>query len=259
MAAEASRRRSGATSGPGQREGRNLEKVVFFLVAGLGAVAFIVWWLLREPPKASKPIPLSQMGQVSSTVTPWGDSLEMIVAWQLGSFSASGKPDSVRVRVVPAQGDTIVVTGTSVQAADTLRLAAPPPGKTLSGYSCVAAHYRWEPTEENCTPWQYVRPAASDSAGQPRRLVVQPDGLQVDPDINGACANWQRIHPKKSVWIVVNRTAIPECTGPNHKPTVAQFCAFAVLPDGRRVKTVNSTNNPYCDELFEEWIRERYS
>jgi hypothetical protein len=40
---------------------------------------------------------------------------------------------------------------------------------------------------------------------------------------------------------------------------VAQFCAFAVMPDGRRVKTRNSSNNRYCDELFAEWIRERYS
>jgi hypothetical protein len=52
---------------------------------------------------------------------------------------------------------------------------------------------------------------------------------------------------------------VPECTGPNARPTVAQFCAFAVLPDRRRVKTTNSANNSYCDELFEEWIRERYS
>jgi hypothetical protein len=40
---------------------------------------------------------------------------------------------------------------------------------------------------------------------------------------------------------------------------VAQFCAFAVLPNGRRVKTATSTNNHYCEELFVEWTRERYS
>jgi hypothetical protein len=32
-----------------------------------------------------------------------------------------------------------------------------------------------------------------------------------------------------------------------------------VLPDGRRIKTTNSADNDYCDELFEEWARERYS
>ncbi|HEX7335797.1 MAG TPA: hypothetical protein VF252_01210, partial [Gemmatimonadales bacterium] len=79
------------------------------------------------------------------------------------------------------------------------------------------------------------------------------------PDVTGACARWQQAHPTESVWLEVNRTAVPDCTGPNRKPTVAQFCAFAVLPDGRRAKTANSANNPYCEELFEEWIRERFS
>ena len=45
----------------------------------------------------------------------------------------------------------------------------------------------------------------------------------------------------------------------NDKPIVAQFCAFAVLRDGSRAKTANSSNSRYCDELFAEWIRERYS
>ena len=93
----------------------------------------------------------------------------------------------------------------------------------------------------------------------PNTIVIQPQGIQVDPDVGGKCAEWQQKHPDASVWITVNRRAVPECTGPNQKPTVAQFCAFAVLPDGRRVKTANSANNRYCDELFEEWTRERYS
>ena len=29
------------------------------------------------------------------------------------------------------------------------------------------------------------------------------------------------------------------------------------LTDGRRVKTASSTNNAYCDRLYQEWIRER--
>ena len=41
------------------------------------------------------------------------------------------------------------------------------------------------------------------------------------------------------------------------KPTVAQFCAFAILSDGRRVKTENSVNNPYCEQLFQDWVRQR--
>jgi hypothetical protein len=55
----------------------------------------------------------------------------------------------------------------------------------------------------------------------------------------------------------VNRQAVPECTGPNGKPTVAQFCAFAVLTDGRRVMTISSRKVAYCDELFRRWSLER--
>jgi hypothetical protein len=91
------------------------------------------------------------------------------------------------------------------------------------------------------------------------RIVIQPSGLQVDPDIGGKCAEWQRTHRADSLWIRVNHLAVPACTGPNMRPTVAQFCAFAVLPNGRRVKTSGSINNRYCEELFIEWARERYS
>ncbi|HET7423646.1 MAG TPA: hypothetical protein VFJ92_08800, partial [Gemmatimonadales bacterium] len=80
-----------------------------------------------------------------------------------------------------------------------------------------------------------------------------------DPDTEGRCAQWQREHPGRSVWVETNRTAVPECTGPNGKPTVAQFCAFALLGDGRRVATKASEGVPYCQRLFAEWGRERIS
>lgn len=137
---------------------------------------------------------------------------------------------------------------------------------------------------ERCTPWQFVVPsaeqmpeaavdtarrrrragpdsvaAATGGAGQALRIVVQPSGIQVDPDPDGRCAAWQRENPTRSVWVEVNQKAVADCTGPNGKPTVAQFCAFAVLTDGRRVKTRNSSDDPYCDRLFREWSAERIS
>jgi hypothetical protein len=69
----------------------------------------------------------------------------------------------------------------------------------------------------------------------------------------------QRKNPTRSVWVEVNEEAVADCTGPNGKPTVAQFCAFAIMEDGRRVKTANSTDNPYCDRLFRDWSAERVS
>lgn len=259
---EGRRRRSGSTPRVGWREEPNREKILFFLVAAAAVLAVVIWWLLREKPKTAKPVPLAHIEAVRSTISQLGDSLEIIVAWDLNTLSVLGRTDSVRVEVVPEDGDTLVATQSTDHKADTVRLIAPEPGKTAKGYSCVAPTYQGVPPEQTCTPWQYVRPAAapdSASAGRVRRIIVQPPGLQVDPDVGGACERWQRSHPNQSVWIVVNRTAVPDCTGPNLKPTVAQFCAFAELPNGRRVKTATSTNDVYCEELFVEWIRERYS
>ena len=148
----------------------------------------------------------------------------------------------------------------SNQLADTAYLAAPDTGETAQGVSCVAAQHDPEPLEEVCTPWQYVRPSATAM----RAAAGRADRHPTERAAGGSGRRWKvrRVAANPcpdSLWIEVNRAAVPECTGPNRKPTVAQFCAFAVLPDGRRVKTSNSINNPYCEELFVEWIRERYS
>jgi hypothetical protein len=207
---------------------------------------------------------LSQATEVRSAVAESGESLQVVVGWDLTLSDPAGAPDSVRVRVVPELGNTVVLTQPATQLTDTAYLPAPAAGETAKGLSCVAARHGEEPVVEVCTPWQYVRPSVTAmappmAAPATSQIVIQPSGLQVDPDIGGRCAEWQRTHHPDSVWIRVNRTAVPECTGPNRKPTVAQFCAFAVLADGRRIKTLNSINNRYCEELFAEWIRERYS
>jgi hypothetical protein len=219
-------------------------------------------FLSHRPPSALLPN-LSQTTEVRSAISQVVDSLQIVVSWDLTLSDSAGRPDSIRVKVVPEKQrrDSLISMQSATQLADTLHLPAPAAGQTVSGLSCAAANHLPELTEETCTPWQYVRPSAADRAGGAAltQIVVQPTGLQVDPDVEGACARWQQTHPADSVWIEVNRTAVPECTGPNRKPTVAQFCAFAVLPDGRRVKTANSMNNSYCEELFVEWIQERFS
>jgi hypothetical protein len=217
-------------------------------------------FLLDHPTRP--PLPrLPQAADVRTTIGQADDSLQVVVSWDLKLSESEGVPDSVRVRVIPEQSkDTLTSTQLGHGLADTAYLPAPPPGQAAQGISCVAAQHGAEPLEEVCTPWRYVRPSAiTVAAPATTQIVIQPTGLQVDPDLGGKCAAWQRTHRPDSVWIKVNVTAVPECTGPNRKPTVAQFCAFAVLPDGRRIKTSNSINNPYCEELFAEWIRERYS
>ncbi len=218
---------------------------------------------------------------VRSDVTGSGDSLDIVVSWHLTDVVGAPEADSVRLEIGLDTSDPSVVILPARRRSDTLRIAAPAPGTTATGHSCVSAVQGGRLSGERCTPWQFVRPAADTppSKTQPGdtadkkaatktrpakaasvlRLVVRPSGQQVDPDVGGKCAAWQRDNPGESVWLEVNHSAVPECTGPNGKPTVAQFCAFAVLQDGERVKTESSTNSPYCDELYQAWVRERIS
>ena len=253
------RRRSPKPDTPRPPHIRNL---VMYIVLSVGVAGLMFSGFLTDRP-TTVPLPLlSQTTDVRSTIWEVGDSLQIEIGWDLTMSEPQGVPHSIRVRVVRDSTEVLTLTQAGSQLADTAFISAPKPGETVKGFSCVAAHHGMEEIEEVCTPWQYVRPFASARAtASPvaRQIVIQPSGLQVDPDVNGRCAEWQRDHPLDSVWIEVNLTAVPECTGPNRKPTVAQFCAFAVMPDGRRVKTRNSSNIPYCDELFAEWIRERYS
>jgi hypothetical protein len=250
---------------------------ILLLMAILGVAVAGLWMLRRQlrPP----PMNMAEAQDVRSAVSVVGDSLEVVVQWRLAD-GAGALPDSVRVEVGLGDGrESFAATTPSSQSTDTLRLRAPTPGETVAGYSCAAPMRGGRLARERCTPWQYVRPSAQaparpagpDSAKSPQskreaaaghtaavvRIVIAPEGQQVDPDVGGRCAAWQRSNPQRSVWIEVNQEAIPECMGPNGKPTVAKFCAFAVLADGRRIKTENSSNDAYCERLFQAWVRQR--
>jgi hypothetical protein len=253
------RRRRKAPEQPRSPVRPNVRSWAIYTGVGAALAALMVDGYLSDRPR-QLPLPsLAQAIDVHSTVSESADSLQVVVSWDLTLSPPSGAPDSIRVKVMREQPrDSLVSIQAAAQLADTLFLPAPPAGQTILATSCVTAVHINALPEESCTPWQYVRPTATAQAAA-THIVVQPRGLQVDPDVGGRCAYWQQTHPGESVWVKVNQTAVPACTGPNSKPTVAQFCAFAVLPDGRRVKTTNSTDNEYCDELFEEWARERYS
>jgi hypothetical protein len=252
------RRRRSEPLTPPTRPPLNIRSWVIYAGLLTIAAALMVEGFLRDRPQ-QLPLPtLSQATEVRSAISEVADSLRVVVSWDLTLSEPTGHPDSIRLKVIAQQQQSIVAVQASSQVADTVYLPVPQRGQTLSGISCAAAEHPGMSSQESCTPWQYVRPSAT-LAGSLEHVVIKPSGLQVDPDIDGRCAKWQQAHPGRSVWIAVNRTAVPDCTGPNHKPTVAQFCAFAVLPDGRRVKTANSSNNSYCEALFVEWSRELYS
>jgi hypothetical protein len=242
--------------------------VLLLIVAG---TVLVVNSKLRSS-LAEPALPVSE--NVRSDVLAEGDSLAVAVQWSMEAASTAGVAESVRVEVGLGDGDVAQFSTVPSQAqTDTAIVPAPAPGQTATGYSCVAAVRHGRLGREKCTPWQFVRPAVevTDSGGRTQtgartpagpgvqRIVVQPEGVQVDPDVDGRCARWQRDNPGRSVWLEINRTAVSECTGPNGKPTVAQFCAFAVLADGRKVTTRASRGVPYCERLFAEWGKERIS
>jgi hypothetical protein len=247
--------------------------VLLLALAGVAAAGF---WMIRDRRLAAlRAEVLPRVTEVRSELTATTDSLEIVVRWQMPPVRRGVVPDSVRVEVGLGDGrQSQTKVSPNDRTSDTLHLPTPTAGESAVGYSCVATVEAARLSRETCTPWQYVRPAAQvDPAGPPpdsarpsasapaeptvARVVVVPDGQQVDPDVQGRCAAWQRGHPDGTVWVEVNRRAVAECTGPNGKPTVAKFCAFAVLADGRRVKTGASVNDAYCDRLFRDWVRER--
>jgi hypothetical protein len=253
--------------------------MVLLLLAILG-VALAGLWIIRRRMRPQRPSDLATAVGVRSEIAAAGDSLVVVVSWRLTERPSAAPADSVRIEVgLGNAAEPRVHLIANTRSADTLRIPGPVAGQTATGYSCVAAVHGMRLSRETCTPWQYVRPSAQatappvavdTSARAPARtparaqapasvvrIVIQPDGQQVDPDVGGRCAAWQQRNPNRPVWIEVNQEAVPECMGPNGRPTVAQFCAFALLTDGRRVKTVNSTNNAYCDRLYQDWIRQR--
>lgn len=246
------------------------------LLLAIVAVALgglLMLWRRLHP---SRPGLQAMAADVRSSVTGQGDTLDVVVSWRLEA-PAVAMADSVRIEVGIANGATSAAhVSSSDRRTDTLRLTVAAGPGAITGYSCVAAVHGDRLGREACTPWQYVRPSAEastaplvpDTAARGRkparagaagvsRIVIAPQGQQVDPDIGGKCVAWQRKHPTTPVWLEVNERAVPECMGPNGKPTVAQFCAFAELTDGRRVKTTNSAGNPYCERLYQGWVRER--
>jgi hypothetical protein len=250
--------------------------IVVLLLAILGVAGAGLWMLRRQlqPPRG---VGTMEATDVRSDVTVDGDSLDVVVHWRLAETSSALRPDSVRVEVGLGDGrqSNARITSSDRQT-DTLRLPAPMPGETASGYSCAAPVHGGRLAREACTPWQFVRPSAQVSPAPPDtgatrpkrqaavrraptvvRIVMEPDGQQVDPDVGGRCAAWQRRNPGRSVWVEVNQEAVPDCMGPNGRPTVAKFCAFAVMSDGRRTKTANSSNDAYCERLFQAWVRQR--
>ena len=236
--------------------------LIYAVLTGLVLLLMFEGYLNHKPRHAALPS-IAEATGVRSAISPAADSLRVVVTWDLTLSPPEGRPDSVEVKVVSNRGgDSLIHIQLASLFADTAYLAAPRAGQTLTGSSCVAAKHPSAPLTESCTPWQYVQsqPGAAAAAGAASQtVVILPSGLQVDPDAGGRCARWQRAHPGESVWISVNRVAVRDCTGPNGKPTVAQFCAVLIPQGSREAALAGAGRNRYCEELLVEWSRDRYS
>lgn len=192
-------------------------------------------------------------------------TVRVITSWGYRQEPSGGFPDSTRVKVGIGQSPPASNMGKFVKwpkTVDTTLVTVSAYG-TIQGYSCVVPHRREKWGSQTCTNWQWVRPDVTvppfDSVSGGVALMgiwVRPAGMQVDPDVNGACKTWQAANPSKTPWVTVNLKAVSQCTGPNNQPTVAQFCAFYMRVDSSYGMTSNSENIPYCQEIYPSWVRE---
>lgn len=209
------------------------------------------------PAKAEAPKLTARVEMVSDT------TVRVISNWGYKTVPNGGYPDSTRLKVGLGSAPTASSPSKFViwpKTVDTSLVTVAAYG-TVLGYSCVVPHRRSTWGAQTCTNWQFVRPDVTvppfdTLGGQVAMIGVRPAGMQVDPDVNGTCAAYQRTNPTASVWVTINVRAVPQCTGPNGAPTVAQFCAFYMLRDSTTGITDNSKNQAYCLTQYDSWKRE---
>jgi len=134
-------------------------RLIYAALATATTALMLDGFLSDRPSQAPLPS-LSQATGVRSAIAESAESLQVVVDWDLSLSDAAGASDSVRVRVIPEQANTLVSIQPADQLADTAYLPVPPVGQALSGFSCVAAQHGDEPVEpmeEVCVPWKYVR------------------------------------------------------------------------------------------------------
>ena len=89
------------------------------------------------------------------------------------------------------------------------------------------------------------------------RLTIIPLGPKLVVDSGSTCQTWQAANPTKTPWITVNVRAVNPCEHTDslgvRRLSIWQYCVFAEDKAGRKVKTKNSWNNPYCEEQYQTW------
>jgi hypothetical protein len=151
----------------------NTRNFLIYLALALLTLGLMVEGFLRDRPQ-QLPLPSRSVAtEVRSAISERADSLQVVVSWDLTLSEPEGRPDSIRVRVVPERQEPGLRSFQATsQLADTVYLPAPDRGQTLSGVSCASAEHDGEAVEESCTPWQYVRPAAESPAGGVNQVVI---------------------------------------------------------------------------------------
>src|SRR5262245_26141160 len=134
---------------------------VLLLLAVLGVAIAGAWMIRRRQTAAMHAAALPTATNVRSAISTAGDSLEIVVSWDVDPVSGGGRADSIRVEVGLGDGrESQTKLSPSDRRDDTLHLPAPGAGESAAGYSCVATVQAARLSRETCTPWQYVRPTA---------------------------------------------------------------------------------------------------
>ena len=240
----------------------------------LAAIALIpaAYWLLRPRPK---PPVLAEAGQVQSAVTQEGDSLQVVVRWRALRSIGRRPVDSLRVEVrVDSMGAPASRVRLHPASGVRIRCTCPRHCRARRPTDCRASRRsitRWSRARPvrhggTCvrTPvYRRRRPAGARARRTDRRGPAGADRHSAEriaggPRYRRAVRGMAAAASDGAGWIEVNRVAVPPCTGPNNRPTVAQFCAFAELAEAGGSKPRTRPTIRTATSSFGQWERVRY-
>src|SRR5688572_19381442 len=79
----------------------NLRNILIYVVVGILILTLMAEGFLRDRPHQLPLPPLAYATEVRSSLSEVADSLQIVVSWYLTLAEPTGRPDSIRIKVVP--------------------------------------------------------------------------------------------------------------------------------------------------------------
>ena len=183
---------------------------------------------------------------------------------KLGSrIVVSGWAPTDTVQYTYYRDDTLIFVHRSRAFKDSTTAPAPAYGLAVEYRGCARVERGGRqsgityPEKAICWSWQFVRQPPLGTIDSIIRLTIIPLGPKLVVDSGSTCQTWQAANPTKTPWITVNVRAVNPCEHTDslgvRRLSIWQYCVFAEDKAGRKVKTKNSWNNPYCEEQNQTW------